>query len=90
MCILFVMSDPSEVRRGDRVRCTVLFDERRDVDGKIPVFFTFNGSEIIFQRKESPESSLIFMDFKEPLFPFIGMTKGTSVLAKVRTLFRSI
>ena len=77
-------------RRGDRIRCTVLFQKKRDADGKIPVFFTLNGSEIILQRGESPESSLIFMDFKEPLFPFIGMTEGSSVLAKVRTFFRSI
>ena len=81
------MSGPTRARRGDRIRCTVLFQEKRDADGKIPVFFTLNGSDIILQRGESPESSLIFMDFKEPLFPFIGMTEGSSVLAKVRTLF---
>ena len=90
VCISFVISGPAMARRGDRIRCTVLFQKKRDADGKIPVFFTLNGSEIILQRGESPESSLIFMDFKEPLFPFIGMTEGSSVLAKVRTLFRSI
>ena len=73
-------------RRGDRIRCTVLFQKKRDADGKIPVVFTLNGSEMILQPGESPENSLIFMDFKEPLFPFIGMTEGSSVLAKVRTL----
>ena len=77
-------------RRGDRIRCTVFFKKKRDEDGKIPVFFTLNGSEIILQDGENPGSSLIFMDFKEALFPFIGMTEGSSVLAKVRSLFRSI
>ena len=75
-------------RRGDRIGCTVLFKERRDADGKIPVFFTLNGSEIILQRGECPESSLIFMDFKKPLFPFIGLTAGSRVLAKVRSTLR--
>ena len=83
-------------RRGDRIGCTVLFEKRRDADGKIPVFFTLNGSRIILQRGESPESdpesdpenNLIFMDFKTPLFPFIGMTAGSRVLAKVRSTLR--
>ena len=75
-------------RRGDRIGCTVLFEERRDADGKIPVFFTLNGSEIILKSGESPGKSLIFMDFEKPLFPFIGMTVGSRVLAKVRSTLK--
>ena len=75
-------------RRGDRIGCTVLFEERRDADGKIPVFFTLNGSEIILESGESPGKSLIFMDFEKPLFPFIGMTVGSRVLAKVRSTLK--
>ena len=75
-------------RQGDRIGCTLLFEEKREADGKIPVFFTLNGREIILQRGESPESSLIFMDFKKSLFPFISMTEGSSVLAKVRSTLR--
>ena len=76
-------------RQGDRIGCTALFENKRDRDGKIPVFFTLNGREIILQRGESQEKSHIFMDFGEPLFPFIGLTEGSSVLAKVRTLLRT-
>ena len=75
-------------RRGDRIGCTVLFEERRDADGKIPVFFTLNGSEIILESGESPGKSLIFMDFEKPLFPFICMTVGSRVLAKVRSTLK--
>ena len=75
-------------RRGDRIGCTVLFEERRDADGKIPVFFTLNGSEIILEGGESPGKSLIFVDFEKPLFPVIGMTVGSRVLAKVRSTLR--
>ncbi|CAH3137407.1 unnamed protein product, partial [Porites lobata] len=72
---------PAMARRGDRIRCTVLFEEEPDEDGKIPVFFTLNGRKIVLQSGESR----FLMDFKKPLFPFIGMTKGSSVLTKVRT-----
>ena len=75
-------------RRGDRIGCTVLFDKSRDADGKIPVFFTLNGSEIILESGESRGESFIFMDFTKPLFPFIGMTVGSRVLAKVRSTLK--
>lgn len=71
-------------RRGDRIGCTVLFEKRRYEDGKIPVFFTLNGSDIVLEGGESH----IFMDFEKPLFPFIGMTVGSRVLAKVRSTLR--
>ena len=77
-------------RRGDRIGCTVLFKERRAEDGKIPVFFTLNGSEIILEGGESPGKSRIYMDFEKSLFPFIGMTVGSRVLAKVRSTLTAV
>ena len=79
--MLINVTGPAMARRGDRIRCTVLFEEEPDEDGKIPVFFTLNGRKIVLQSGESR----FLMDFKKPLFPFIGMTKGSSVLTKVRT-----
>ena len=75
-------------RQGDRIGCTALFGEKREADGKIPVFFTLNGREIILQGGENRGESRIFMDFMKPLFPFISMTEGSSVLAKVRSTLR--
>lgn len=72
-------------RQGDRIGCTALFEEKREADGKFPVFFTLNGREIILQGGENRGESRIFMDFTKPLFPFISMTEGSSVLAKVRS-----
>ena len=85
--VLFV-TGPAVARRGDCIRCTVMFDEEPDADGKIPVFFTLNGSEIILEGGENPGKSLIFMDFEKPLFPLICMTEGSRVLAKVRCTLR--
>ena len=70
-------------RRGDRIRCTVMFDNKQEKSGKVqvPVFFTLNGRKIIIKGGESQ----IFMDYEEPLFPYIGMTDGSRVLAKVST-----
>ena len=79
--MLINVTGPAMARRGDRIRCTVLFEEEPDEDGKIPVFFTLNGRKIVLRSGESR----FLMDFKKPLFPFIGMTKGSSVLTKVRT-----
>ena len=76
-------------RRGDRIRCTVNFDEKKqEKDGKaqVPVFYTLNGKKIIIKGEESGD---IFMDYDKPLFPFIAMTEGSSVLAKVRTLLEA-
>ena len=83
------MSGPAMARQGDCIGCKVLFENVRDVDGKIPVFFTLNGRRIILQDEESEGESMIFMDFKKLLFPFISMTEGSSVLAKVRSTLRS-
>ena len=68
-------------RRGDRVRCTVMFESMREGSGQVPVIFALNGKKIVIRGGD------IFMDYddSEPLFPYIGMTEGSSVLAKVTT-----
>ena len=52
------------------------------IDGKfqVPVLFFLNGKKIITQEGEDQ----FFIDFNKPLFPYISMTDGGSVLAKVR------
>lgn len=73
-------------RRGDRVRCTVMFEGMREGSGKVPVFFALNGKKIVIRGGD------IFMDYddSEPLFPHIGMTDGSSVLAKVTTIIEIV
>ena len=73
-------------RRGDRIRCTVMLDQRekkRESDGRalVPVLFTLNGRIIQIMDTENAE---FFMDPEKPLYPFIAMTSGCGVLAKVR------
>ena len=68
-------------RRGDRIRCTIMFENERKEEGKVKVFFTLNDRKIITQDGEDHT----LMDFKEPLYPYIGLTYGCSVYAKVRS-----
>ena len=71
--------------RGDRIRCTVdyLLDNAQERNGKlqVPIFFTLNGRRIIVLRNDQ-----ISMDRDQPLYPYIAMAGGSSVLAKVRTI----
>ena len=69
-------------RRGDKIRCTVMLDRKRESDGKVPVLFTLNGRIIIIHGKNNAEYN-IFMDPGKPLYPYIGMTDGCSALGKV-------
>lgn len=75
--------------RGDRIRCTVLFEDEKEIeDGKkrVPICFTLNGRRIRIKRtKQHNETDHVFMDYDhdKPLYPYIGMTDGCSVLAKV-------
>lgn len=75
--------------RGDRIRCTVMFEEEEEKeDGKkqVPICFTLNGRRILIKRtKQHEETDRVFMDYDhdKPLYPYIGMTDGCSVLAKV-------
>ena len=70
-------------RRGDRIRCTVMFENKREKSGKVqvPVVFSLNGKKVVIQDGEGQ----FFVDDDKPLFPYVGMTDGSSVLAKVGT-----
>ena len=69
--------------RGDRIRCTVMFENAQERNGRVqvPIFFTLNGTRMIILRDNQT-----FMDYDSdtPLYPYIAMTEGCSVLAKVR------
>lgn len=70
------------VRRGDRIRCTVMFEQKKSIRGgqnEVPVCFTLNGRKIIIQDSEEDER-IVYPQF---LYPCISMTDGYSVLAKV-------
>ncbi len=75
-------------RRGDRIRCTVMLENEKKSDGKIqvPVVFSLNGRKILTQEGKDQ----FFIDSDKPLYPYIGMTKGSCVLAKVRVKNASI
>ena len=74
---------PAVASRGDRIRCTVMFENAQERNGRVqvPIFFTLNGTRMIILRDNQ-----IFMDYDPdtPLYPYIAMTEGCSVLAKVR------
>lgn len=66
-------------RRGDLIRCTVMFEKKKEIPNgqdQFPVCFTLNGRNIIKEGEEYYISSL---------YPYICMTDGCSVLAKVRS-----
>lgn len=86
----FSTAGPLGAFRGDRIRCTVMFgEERTKEDGKkqIPICFTLNGRKILLKApSEGEKDDRVFMDYDDdkPLYPYIGMTDGSSVLTKVR------
>lgn len=73
---------PAACRRGDVVRCTVVFEEKEEIDEqlyKVPVVFTVNGSRVVPEAHDScieytPDTSL---------YPQIGFYYENSVLAKM-------
>ena len=67
-------------RRGDRIRCTLMFENGKKKDGKIQVTFTLNDRKITI--RDGPNH--VFMNSGKALYPYIGLTHGCSVLAKVR------
>jgi len=73
---------PAVALRGDRVRCTVKFEDEQERNGKlqVPVLFTLNGRKIMIHDGEDSE---FFIDSNKPLFPYIGMNDGCSVVAKM-------
>ena len=76
------MLGSTAARRGDVIRCTVLFENAQEIEGKIqvPVVYSVNGSRIV---PEDKKPSLIEYSDDRPLFPFVGFDKENSVLAKV-------
>ena len=72
--------------RGDRIRCTVMFEdvkEKEDGKKQVPICFILNGKRILI--KKTGETARVFMDYDhdKPLYPYIAMSDGGSVLAKV-------
>ena len=80
--LLYNFAGPVLASRGDRIRCTVMFENEKKRDGKkqVPVSLCLNGRKII--TKEGEDQFLV--DCDRPLYPYICMTDGCSVLAKVR------
>ena len=71
-------------KRGDVIRCTVMFEEKQEVDGKIqvPVVFSVNGSRIV---PEDNNPSFIEYSEERALFPYVAFGNADSnVLAKVQ------
>lgn len=71
--------------RGDRIRCTVMFENKQERDGKVPVLFTVNGRKIMIHSSDG-ENPEIFIDSGKMPYPYIVMNDGCSVLVKVRAL----
>lgn len=72
--------------RGDQIRCTVMFEEEQVKRGKarVPICFTLNGRKILIKSTRQRDiTHRVYMDHDKPLYPYIGMTDGCSVLAKV-------
>ena len=62
-----------------------MFEKKRERKGKlqVPVLFTLNGRKIIISDEEEPEI-YIDWDVDKPLYPYVSMNYGSSVVAKVR------
>jgi len=58
-----------------------MFENKREKSGKVqvPVVFSLNGKKVVIQDGEGQ----FFVDDDKPLFPYVGMTDGSSVLAKM-------
>ena len=78
----YFLVGPAASRRGDVIRCTVMFEDKRERSGKVqvPVVFTVNGSRII------PDRDQTYVEFspEKPRHPYIALGYGNSVLAKVK------
>ncbi|XP_068762522.1 transient receptor potential protein-like isoform X2 [Montipora capricornis] len=77
----------ARIRRGDVIRCTVMFEHEEERHGKfhVPVRFTVNGTRIQRQGFKDSPSPQRFIKSKpdDPLYPFIGFSYKSSVLAKM-------
>ena len=66
------------------VRCTVLFEDKKCIDGKIrvPVQFFENGSQV--KVKDKDKVTYIEYEQSEELYPYVAFKYANTVLAKVR------
>ena len=73
---------PAATRRGDVIRCTVMFEDQQEKEGKVhvPVVFTVNGSRIMTEKGQT------FIEYNphKLLYPQIGFYYENSVLTKVK------
>ena len=69
-------------RRGDVIRCTVMFGSEQERDGKVrvPVLFTVNGRKITLEGNEET-----YIDYSPDklLYPYVAFQYKNRVLAKV-------
>ena len=72
----------TKTRRGDVIRCAVMFGDKQDRNGKVlvPVVFSINGCTVV------PEGEQTFIEYvtDRPLYPGIAFVHKNSVFAKVR------
>lgn len=72
---------PAATRRGDVIRCTVMFEDQQEKEGKVhvPVVFTVNGSRIMTEKGQT------FIEYNphKLLYPQIGFYYENSVLTKM-------
>ena len=80
----FSLSGIARIRRGDIIRCSVMFDQEKDKDGfdHIPVVFSVNGTRLIPEGGQT----LITYNPDKPWYPYIGFDQQNSALAKVKTI----
>ena len=73
---------PATYRRGDIIRCTVMFGDEKERYGEVqvPVVFTVNGSNVI----PLGEQTYIKYSPDRPLYPCVFLNGTSSVLAKVK------
>ncbi|XP_068684413.1 uncharacterized protein [Montipora foliosa] len=71
----------ARIRRGDIIRCSVMFDQEKDKDGfdHIPVVFSVNGTRLIPEGGQT----LITHNPDKPWYPYIGFDRQNSALAKM-------
>lgn len=74
---------PAVTRRGDVIRCTVMFGNERERDGKVqvPVEFSVNGRRIM--PTEGANEPYIDYSHDKPLYPYIAFKQPNTVLAKM-------
>ena len=68
-------------------------EEKRGDNGQkqVPICFTLNGRKIrIKEPGAEEEDDRVFMEYGDdkPLYPYIAMTEGSSVLAKVNISYK--